>query len=240
MIYVTGDTHGLIDVEKVSKYRFPDGEKLSKDDYLIICGDWGGLFFNNDRDKTVIDFWENKPYTVLWVDGNHENFDLINTYPVEEWNGGKVHFIRPTVIHLMRGQVYIIDGKKIFTFGGGLSIDKAKRQAYVSWWPQEEPSYAECNEALMNLDRYGNKVDYIITHACPQSIMRNELCKIRGLSKVECQTEKFLDTIFDTVEYQYWFCGHYHMDARIKAYNLEVLYRNIIKLSKGNPIASRH
>ena len=143
MIYVTGDTHGLIDVEKVSKYRFPDGEKLSKADYLIICGDWGGLFFNNDRDKTVIDFWENKPYTVLWVDGNHENFDLINTYPVEEWNGGKVHFIRPTVIHLMRGQVYIIDGKKIFTFGGGLSIDKAKRQAYVSWWPQEEPSYAE-------------------------------------------------------------------------------------------------
>ena len=240
MIYVTGDTHGLIDVEKVSKYRFPDGEKLSKDDYLIICGDWGGLFFNNDRDKTVIDFWENKPYTVLWVDGNHENFDLINTYPVEEWNGGKVHFIRPTVIHLMRGQVYIIDGKKIFTFGGGLSIDKAKRQAYVSWWPQEEPSYAECNEALMNLDRYGNKVDYIITHACPQSIMRNELCKIRGLSKVECQTEKFLDIIIDTVEYQYWFCGHYHMDARIKAYNLEVLYRNIIKLSKGYPIASRH
>ena len=240
MIYVTGDTHGLIDVEKVSKYRFPDGEKLSKDDYLIICGDWGGLFFNNDRDKTVIDFWENKPYTVLWVDGNHENFDLINTYPVEEWNGGKVHFIRPTVIHLMRGQVYIIDGKKIFTFGGGLSIDKAKRQAYVSWWPQEETSYAECNEALMNLDRYGNKVDYIITHACPQSIMRNELCKIRGLSKVECQTEKFLDIIIDTVEYQYWFCGHYHMDARIKAYNLEVLYRNIIKLSKGYPIASRH
>ena len=75
--------------------------------------------------------------------------------------------IRPNLIHLMRGQIFDIDGEKFFTFGGGLSIDKTRRIAYVSWWPEEEPSHNEINEALDNLEKVGNKVDYIITHGLP-------------------------------------------------------------------------
>ena len=30
--------------------------------------------------------------------------------------GGKIHRIRPSVIHLMRGQVFLIDERKIFTY----------------------------------------------------------------------------------------------------------------------------
>lgn len=73
------------------------------------------------------------------MDGNHENFDLINEYPVEEWCGGKVHIIRcdkegkPKIIHLMRGQVFEIEGKKIFTVGGAYSIDKYMRTPHRSW-----------------------------------------------------------------------------------------------------------
>ena len=57
------------------------------------------------------------------MDGNHENFDRLYDYPVDELHGGKVHKIRNSVIHLMRGQVFEIDGKKIFTFGGARSHD---------------------------------------------------------------------------------------------------------------------
>jgi hypothetical protein len=123
-------------------------------------------------------FYENKRYTVLFVDGNHENFDALAQYPITEWNGGKVQIIRENVIHLMRGQVYNIDGKSFFTFGGGVSIDKASRIPYISWWEQEEPSFSEINEALDNLERCNYKVDYVITHAAPQTIMRNELCQL--------------------------------------------------------------
>lgn len=53
-----------------------------------------------------------------FVDGNHENFDRLYEYPVEEWHGCKVHKIRSLVIHMMRGQVFEIEGQNIFTFGG--------------------------------------------------------------------------------------------------------------------------
>lgn len=39
-------------------------------------------------------------------------YDILDSYPVEEWHGGKVHFIKPSVIHLMRGQVFDIDDLK--------------------------------------------------------------------------------------------------------------------------------
>ena len=52
------------------------------------------------------------PFTICFCDGNHENFDLLNSYDVSVWNGGKVYIIKqnkagePKVIHLMRGKVY--------------------------------------------------------------------------------------------------------------------------------------
>ena len=72
------------------------------------------------------------PFSVLFVDGNHENFDLLNSYPVEIWKGGKVHRVKPNITHLMRGQVFEIEGKTIFTFGGATSIDRDFRTEGMS------------------------------------------------------------------------------------------------------------
>lgn len=48
---------------------------------------------------------------ILWVQGNHENYDMIEEYPIEEWNGGKVrHIARDKIILLGRGQVFNIEG----------------------------------------------------------------------------------------------------------------------------------
>lgn len=240
MIYITGDTHGQNDVAKLFPGSFPVGKTLSRDDYLIICGDFGGIWFGDERDNDRLDFYEEKKYTVLFVDGNHENFAALKRYPITMWNGGKVHMIRPNIIHLMRGQIFDIDGQTFFTFGGGISIDKNRRIPYVSWWPEEEPSVAEINEALDNLAAHANKVDYIITHAAPESIMRNELCKIQPMINMDCQTEKFLDEIYLNTDFKMWFCGHYHFDAWIHACKLQVLYNNIIKLENGYPIANRN
>ena len=107
------------------------------------------------------------PFTVLFLDGNYENSDLLNTYPEGEWRGGKVHIIKPDILHLMRGQVFELEGNIIFTFGGATSIDKYMRQEGVSWWKEEMPSFAELDEGIANLKRYNNKVDYIITSPIP-------------------------------------------------------------------------
>lgn len=39
-IYITGDTHIPHDISKLSTKNWPIQRKLSKDDYLIVCGDY--------------------------------------------------------------------------------------------------------------------------------------------------------------------------------------------------------
>ncbi len=124
MIYITGDCHQ--DFGRFNTGIFPEQKEMTKDDYVIVCGDFGGVWNRggeNKEEKHLMDWLEGKPFTTLFVDGNHENFDRLYAYPVEEWHGGKVHKIRPTVIHMMRGQVFAIDGKSVFTFGGASSHD---------------------------------------------------------------------------------------------------------------------
>lgn len=112
MIYITGDCHQ--DFERFNLDVFPEQKEMTKDDCVIICGDFGGVWNRNEessREAKLMDWLENRSFTTLFVDGNHENFDRLYAYPIEKWHGGKVHKIRPSVIHLMRGQVFEIDGK---------------------------------------------------------------------------------------------------------------------------------
>lgn len=115
MIYITGDCHG--DYRRFRVDIFPEQREMTKDDFVIICGDFG--FWDESGEQRYWRKWlSGKPFTTLWVDGNHENYDLLKTYPVEQWRGGKVQFITPDIIHLMRGQVYDLEGLRFFTFGG--------------------------------------------------------------------------------------------------------------------------
>ena len=121
MIFVTGDTHGDW-MTRLNSHSFPEGVGLTNDDYVIICGDFG-LWHDTKEERHNLEWLDNKPFTTLFVCGNHENYDRLYEYPVEEWNGGKIHKIRDSVFHLMRGQVFDIQGKRFFTFGGASSHD---------------------------------------------------------------------------------------------------------------------
>lgn len=123
MIYITGDTHA--ESQRFIEDAFPEQKEMTKDDYLIVCGDFGFLWAKSEspQEKKILDWLENKSFTTLFVDGNHENFNRINSLPVEEWHGGKVHKVREHVIHLMRGEMFEIDGVNIFAFGGARSHD---------------------------------------------------------------------------------------------------------------------
>lgn len=117
MIYITGDIHG--DPRRLSMECFPEQKEMTKDDYVIICGDFGLVWdqTENKNEKYWLNWLQNKPFTTLFVDGNHENHNRLDAMPVSEWNGGKVHFVQPNVIHLMRGQVFALQGQTYFTFG---------------------------------------------------------------------------------------------------------------------------
>lgn len=218
-IFITGDTHSDTDWEKVNTTRFPVQKELTKDDYLIIAGDFGGVWDNSREDKYILDSYNSRYFTTLFVDGNHENFKLLNSYPVEEFHGGKVHRIRESVYHLMRGQVYDFDGRKLFTFGGATSHDRYLRKEGKSWWPKELPSEEELKEAEKNLEACGYDVDYVITHCCPRRALF-ELGLTRYYS--EDKLNRFFDYLTEDkdLKFKKWFFGHYHEDMKSEPWHL--------------------
>lgn len=125
MIFITGDIHG--DPDRFSVEEFPVQNEMTREDYVIICGDFGMLWSlkENKEENDRIDWLNDKNFTTLFVDGNHENFDRLNALPVQSWHGGNVHFVREHVIHLMRGEIFDLNGTAVFAFGGARSHDIA-------------------------------------------------------------------------------------------------------------------
>lgn len=156
---------------------------------------------------------------------NHENFDLLEKYPVTDWNGGKVQIITPSIIHLMRGQVYNIDGRAFFTMGGARSHDMFCRKKGISWWPQEMPNDAEYNEAFENLKKVDNKVDYILTHSAPDSYLSDYFHWIE-----HDKITNFLEIIRQTVDFRWHYFGHYHDDQDFLNYKATCLYDKIVEI----------
>lgn len=246
MIYITGDTHA--DFSRLEEDKFPIQSDMTKNDYVIICGDFGGVWnyiVESIYEKHWLDWLNNKNFTTLFVDGNHENFERLYRYPVEEWHGGKVHKIRDSVIHLMRGEIYDIDNKKFFAFGGArshdiqdgiLNIDEyekiyeyRKRGAYFrirdySWWDLELPTEEEMQNGIKNLEKVNYKVDYIISHCCSTSIQT----LLNPSYKKDILTD-YLQEVSEKCEFKKWYFGHYH-DYRQVNSQFTLLYENIVPL----------
>lgn len=209
MIYVTGDIHGGFDIHKLSSKELRSaGLRIKKDDYVIVCGDFGLVWDNKPEERYWRKWLDEKPWTTLFVDGNHENFELLNTYPVEEWHGGRIHRISEKIVHLMRGNVFSLEGASFFTFGGAASHDKEWRLPGLSWWPEELPSDEELRQANDVLAQCNNQVDYIISHCAPSLIQG----RLNPTYKIDRLTEYF-EYVRETVKFKRWYFGHYHEDV---------------------------
>ena len=118
MVYVTGDLHG-----DYSRFKRPEMKKLRAGDILLVCGDFGFIWDNSKQERAVLKKLSEKKYTIAFVDGCHENFDLLQQYRLVRWRGGVARLIAPNIFHLQRGEIYTIENQKYFAFGGGHSQD---------------------------------------------------------------------------------------------------------------------
>lgn len=237
MLLVTGDTHAeqYKYIECISPY-------LHKHDTLFIAGDFGYGWWDGEflPQEMFFDFIASRPYTVCFVDGNHEDHHKLNELPVMDWNGGKAHIIRHNLIHLMRGEIYNIEGKKIFVMGGGYSLDKDWRTPGISWFLEEMPSEAEYLNAEANLLKNDNKVDYIITHTCPTKIVEYlSSVSVKGVNKNvfdERPLNDFLQNICERVDFKHHYFGHFHMDYPDMFGKHTAIYNCIRRLDNGKII----
>lgn len=220
MIYVTGDKH-KVGINELSDQNFPEGRNLTRNDYVVITGDFG-LLWNNPPDANELKWLEwlsNKPWTTLVVDGNHENFDLMDNLDEITMFGNPVGIICLNVYHLKRGYVYTINDKKCFVFGGADSTDKQRRIEYISWWPRELPSREETERGFDSLDAVDWNVDYVFTHAAPKEIIEDleknyfKDSYVFDRDRFNDPVSKYLSVILEQLKFKYWFFGHYHLDT---------------------------
>ena len=228
-LIITGDTHG----DPVKRFRtVMDSIKVSEDteytftknDLMAVVGDFG-VIWGPDTPKQrrienrILDELEAMPFTTVFIDGNHENFDRLLAFPEEERFGGKVGVLRPSVLHLkQRGHVYDFGGMKTWCFGGGISIDKILRREGTSWWAAEEPSKEEYEYGISQLAANGWKVDMVLTHAAPTRALnalnlKPLLARDLGYEpNLYDPLSPYFDKIAGRLDFDSWVFGHYHKD----------------------------
>ena len=134
----------------------------------------------------------------------------------------------------MRGEIFDIDNKKFFTFGGAkshdiqegiLNLDEEekiyeyrKRGAFFrirdfSWWDLELPTDEEMKNGMRNLEKANYKVDYIITHCCPTSV---QAILSGGTYKKDYLTD-YLQEICEKCDFKKWYFGHYHENRQVNS-----------------------
>jgi len=233
-LYITGDCHG-----EFSRFH---SARFQPDDIVIIAGDmglpWGEENFYgiggcqtlwSYQDRQNLRMLRELPCQFLFIDGNHENFDLLRDIPCDaSLYGGTARKLADNIYHLSRGRIYTILGKTFFTMGGATSVDRRYRRERISWWPEEIPSYAEWEEAFAVLDRQGWKVDYVVTHTCPNEFLHGH--KDFTVWPDICPVRQMLDRIRGRIEYGWWFFGHFHEDHEEPEQRCTWLYRSIKKL----------
>lgn len=209
---------------------------LKADDILIVAGDFG---FTMDKWSVIHWLKMDRPYTVLFCDGNHENFDILDTLPREEVFGDSVARFDSNTYRLLSGHMYDIQGKKTFVFGGARSIDKDWRvdpetvQMHGKlWWEQEIPSQDTYNLARKTLKEHDWVFDIFLTHTCNSGMRQMVL----GADSVT--------SFIDPVERMIWnleqeilnnggcwnesYFGHLHRDVDIE--NRHCLYKRVLQV----------
>lgn len=235
-LFFVGDMHGGFsgDQLKLSRKQWPVQDSLNKEDVVIQMGDFGYVWYHSlhpkrKADDHYLDSLSKAKFTFAFVDGNHENFDLLEEFPEVQMWGNTVREIRPGVYHLKRGHVYTINGKTVFVFGGAQSdpnqieynfIGKGKNRKekkQKSWWPQEMCSLEEMDTAWENLKLVNYKVDYILTHTTASIIIED---MFEDSYRAEDPLSIFLNLIRRRVKFSKWIFGHFHEDKKyIDIYN---------------------
>ena len=207
--FLKGDIHGNLFeiIDFINRFN------LGKNDNIIILGDCGIAWRKDKKDLAQnIKLWNEcgNGVKLYFIDGNHENFNILNSLPIEN-NMGK---IADNIYHLRRGQVYEFENKKILVCGGADSIDKYRRIENLTWWEEETISQETID------DIPAGHYDYVLTHCCPRSIFEKNRIYLSTLqfldeNKINHSSEDMLEQLKNKITFDHWFFGHYHINRNL-------------------------
>ena len=216
MYYITGDTHGNFD--RIT--YFQNKMQLSANDVLIVLGDVGLNYYKNQKDIKRKELVSKYPFTTFCIHGNHEaRPDTIESYKTKEFCGGVVWYEEefPNILFAKDGEIYDFDGVKCIVIGGAYSVDKYYR--IVNAWPwffNEQPNKDIKKYVEDQLKRAKFKVDVVFSHTCPYNYEPREFF-MKGIDQelIDKSTEYWLQEIENKLDYQKWYCGHFHISKKV-------------------------
>ncbi len=158
---------------------------------------------------------------ILCIHGNHEvtagiqHTDLPNERM--EWRDGLGGGSLPRLLFAMDGEIFDLEGLRHLVIGGAYSVDKFYRlDRGYGWWPDEQPSQEIKEKVIRTLDACGWQVNTVLSHTCPYRYEpREAFLPMIDQSTVDASTEEWLEEIERKLQYNHWFCGHWHIDKRI-------------------------
>lgn len=214
MIYFTGDIHG----SKKEIERFCKRIKPSNQDIIVLLGDVGANYSQDDRDWLLKLALNRMGPTFLCIHGNHEIRPTnIPSYQMKEWNGGVVWYEEefPNLLFAKDGAIFTMDGIRYLVIGGAYSVDKYYRlMRGFGWWEDEQPS--DEIKAYVEKQIVEKGFDIVLSHTCPFKYEPTEVfLPMIDQSTVDASTEHWLDQIEEAISYKAWLCGHWHVNKRI-------------------------
>lgn len=186
---LVGDVHGRLDDFRRNMKRL---HKDHPDETIVQVGDMG-IGFPKSQSTMLPPFCK-------FIRGNHDKPEDCRAHSNYLGDFGAIE----------------IDGHKVFYVGGAWSIDRPMRIEGVSWWPEEELSIAELNQAL---ELYiETKPDIMITHDGPQHATTYILNRFALASQnsyrfetpVATRTGQALYAMFEAHQPKLWVFGHWH------------------------------
>lgn len=219
MIYVTGDIHG-----DITRFKNRKIKRLKKSDTLIVCGDFGFVYDDSEQEKKALKWLSKRRYNIVFVDGAHDNTELLQNYELCDFAGAPARRINDRVYLLLRGEVYNIEDKKIFAFGSGLSESYNIITDIVSSNAGSLPTSKETENGIKNLEKVANEVDYIVTYDAPISAKTyiGETTNNNGLNS-------YLEEIYKLANFKCWYFGRYHKDKAVTRL-FKAMYEDVVPM----------
>lgn len=231
--FITGDKHRHFDQVK----EFCREMNTRRKDVLIILGDAGLNFYGDKRDDQLKQEISMLHMTLFCLHGNKENRPQnVGTYGIRSFCGGKVYYEPkyPTIYFAIDGEIYTFEGKKYMVVGGAHSVDKMRcLEEGTPYWFDEMPDDTIKEKVELGLQNQDNKIFGMMTHTCPINYLPTEMfmstrqnasikrkpCKAKSKKlfkpDIDRSTEIWLGELEKKLEYEVWFCGHYHIDKQI-------------------------
>lgn len=199
-IAVAGDWHGNLSWSVAAVEHAAEAGA----DVIVHLGDFGYEFratFITGLDRAL----RSAGLPLLFVDGNHECFPVLDRYPIRP---SGLRQVSDTIWHLPRGFRWTWAGLRFLACGGAHSVDRPWRVPGASWWAGEWITDADVQRCAA-----GGPADVLISHDCPTGVdipgLRPDLFPPLEILRAD-EHRAVLRRVVDATRPGMIWHGHYH------------------------------